>query len=127
MDESARYRLLIAGERVAPEQGTYAVVNPATEQVVGDAPEASIGQAEAAAAAAAEAFPSWSRTTPEARAELLDRAADLVLKAADELVPLVQAETGATLAIARHMQVPITAARLRRYARGALEPRDIAI
>lgn len=115
------YRLIIGGESVAGE-ATYDIVNPATEQVVAAAPEASVAQARAAVDAAADAFESWSATTPEQRGELLDRAADLIDEHTDELVPLVQAETGATYRTARTIQVPQAAARLRRYARGALEP-----
>ena len=77
----------------------YAIVNPATEQVVGEAPEDSVEQVEAAAAAAAEAFPAWSRTSPEERAALLDRAGDIIRDHIDELIPLVQAETGATMRV----------------------------
>src|SRR5688500_11726948 len=102
----AEYRVLIGGERAAGERGTYAIVNPATEEVVGEAPEASTAQVEAAAEAAAAAFPAWSRTTPEQRAELLHRAAELFRDRVDELVPLVQAETGATARVASTMQVP---------------------
>src|ERR1051325_10841431 len=91
------YRLLIGGERVEGSAGGYEVLNPATETVVGEAPEASTAQVEQAAAAAAEAFPAWSRTKPEERAELLNRAADLLRERMDALIPLVQAETGATL------------------------------
>src|SRR5688500_6110740 len=118
----AEYRALIGGSRVAGDRGTYAVVNPATEEVVGEAPEASTAQVEAAAEAAAEAFPAWSRTTPEPRAELINRPADLLRDRVDELVPLVQAETGATARVTQTMQVPTCVDRLRRYARGALEP-----
>ena len=118
----AEYRVLIAGERAAGDRGTYAIVNPATEEVVGEAPEASTAQVEAAAEAAAAAFPAWSRTTPEQRAELLHRAAELFRERVDELVPLVQAETGATARVAQTMQVPTCIERLRRYARGATEP-----
>lgn len=116
--ESDDYRLLIGGEWVDPGDGTYPIVNPATEEVVGHAPNASIADAEAAASAAAEAFPAWSRTKPEQRAQLLDRAADLLEARFEELVPLVQAETGATLRVTKTMQVPTAATRLRRYARG---------
>jgi acyl-CoA reductase-like NAD-dependent aldehyde dehydrogenase len=121
------YRLLIGGERADGERGSYAIVNPATEQVVGEAPEASVAQAEAAATAAADAFPAWSRTKPEQRAELLDRAADLLRQRMDDLIPLVQAETGATMRVASTMQVPTCIERLRRYARGALEPTTIPL
>jgi acyl-CoA reductase-like NAD-dependent aldehyde dehydrogenase len=118
----AEYRVLIGGERVAGDRGTYAVVNPATEDVVGEAPECSVAQVEAAAEAAAAAFPAWSRTTPEQRAELLHRAGDLLRERIEALVPLVQAETGATQRVTQTMQVPTAIERLRRYAKGALEP-----
>ncbi len=121
------YRLLIGGEQVGGEDGGYDIVNPATEEVVGQAPEASTAQVEAAASAAAEALPAWSRTKPEARAALLDRAADLLRARFEELVPLVQAETGATLRVAQTMQVPTCVERLRRYARGAVEPSVIPL
>jgi acyl-CoA reductase-like NAD-dependent aldehyde dehydrogenase len=121
------YRLLIGGERVAGDGGSYAVVNPATEQVVGEAPEASTAQVDAAAEAAAEAFPAWSRTKPEERAALLNRAGDLLRDRIDELIPLVQAETGATQRVASTMQVPTCIERLRRYAKGALEPTRIPL
>jgi acyl-CoA reductase-like NAD-dependent aldehyde dehydrogenase len=127
IDVDAPYRLLIGGEHVAGGDGTYAVVNPATEQVVGHAPDASVADAEAAAQAAADAFPAWSRTTPEHRAELLTRAADLLDARYAELVPLVQAETGATLRVTKQMQVPMAAVRLRRYARGIHEELEIPI
>ena len=123
----ASYRLLIGGERVAGARGTYAIVNPATEEVVGEAPEASVEQAEQAAEAAAAAFPAWSRTKPEHRAELLNRAADLLRDRMEKLIPLVQAETGATIRVATTMQVPTCIERLRRYAKGALEPTTIPL
>jgi len=121
------FQLLIGGERLDGDGGGYDVVNPATEAVVGQAPEASTEQVEAAAAAAADAFPAWSRTKPEARAALLNRAADLLRERMDELIPLVQAETGATQRVASTMQVPTCIERFRRYAKGALEPSTLPL
>ena len=125
IDTDRDYYLWIGGEPVKGSKGTYEVVNPATEEVVGLAPEASADDARAAAAAAAAAFPSWSHTTPEERAALLNRAADLVTEHYAELVPLVQAETGSTMQLAQTAQVGGTIARIRRYARGAMEPLDV--
>jgi acyl-CoA reductase-like NAD-dependent aldehyde dehydrogenase len=122
-----RYSLWIGGDRVDGANGTYEVVNPATEEVVGLAPEATAEDARQAATAAAEAFPAWSQTTPDERARLLDRAADLLQQRVPELIPLVQAETGSTVQMARTAQVPVAVARLRRYARGALEAREIPL
>ncbi len=119
---SDEYRLLVGSERPEGGRGSYAVVNPATEGIVGLAPEASVEQVAEATAAAADAFPAWSRTRPAERAELLSRLADILDRRAGDLVPLVQAETGATLRVARTMQVPQTVDRFRRYARGAGEP-----
>jgi acyl-CoA reductase-like NAD-dependent aldehyde dehydrogenase len=121
------FRMLVGGDLVAGEGGAYDVVNPATEAVVGQAPEASPAQVAAAAGAAADAFPEWSRTKPELRAELLNRAADLLRDRMDDLIPLVQAETGATLRVAQTMQVPTCIERFRRYAKGALEPSTIPL
>jgi acyl-CoA reductase-like NAD-dependent aldehyde dehydrogenase len=122
-----RYSLWIGGDRLDGSNGTYEVVNPATEEVVGLAPEATAEDARQAATAAAEAFPRWSQTTPDERARLLDRAADLLQQRVPELIPLVQAETGSTVQMARTAQVPVAVARLRRYARGALEAREIPL
>ena len=116
-----KHQLYIGGEWADGDGGTYEVVNPATEEVVGHAPQATVEQSLAATAAAREAFDSWSRTTPEHRAALLNRVADLVDARSAELFPLVQAETGATYRVAKTMQVPQVAARFRRYAKGALE------
>jgi acyl-CoA reductase-like NAD-dependent aldehyde dehydrogenase len=121
------YSVLVGGDRAAGARGTYDIVNPATEAVVGQAPEVSVEQAEAAARAAADAFPAWSRTTPQRRGEMLGRLADILAAQSDDLVPLVQAETGAVLRVARTMQVPQTIDRFRRYARGALEPMAIPL
>ncbi|MFF9566910.1 aldehyde dehydrogenase family protein [Streptomyces sp. NPDC014685] len=115
-------RLFIGGRWTEPDHGHYEVIDPATEEVVGLAPEASREQVHAAAAAAREAFTTWSRTRPEERAAILDRAADLIRRDLVACADLARAESGATTATARGMQVAVGAARFRRYARGALEP-----
>ncbi len=120
-------RLLVDGEWVEPEGGHYDVVNPATEQVVGQAPEASEQQALDAAAAAQQAFKSWSRTSAEERAAILHRVVDLLAKRGDEIVPLLQAETGATMRVASTMQVPVAVDRFTRYAREAVLPSSIGL
>src|ERR1035437_6557305 len=110
-------QLLIGGTWVAAGNGTYDIINPATEQVVGQAPNASVDDANNAAAAAAEAFPAWSATPVEERLALLKKAAAAIRAKNDELVPLVIAETGATASVGSRMQVPISADRFDRYSR----------
>ena len=124
---ASTHQLFIDGAWREGGDGSYAVVNPATEEVVGRAPEASAADVADAVAAARRAFEGWSRTSPAERAAVLDRIADAVLAHADELVPLLQAETGATIRVASSMQLPVVADRFRRYARGALEPGATAL
>jgi len=107
--------------------GSYPIVNPATEELVGDAPEAGADDIARAVGAARDAFDGWSRTSPEERSRLLDRAADLVEARRDEFVPLAQAETGSTLTASAQLHFGVLVWRLRRYARGALETRDQAL
>ncbi|MEV2218131.1 aldehyde dehydrogenase family protein [Streptomyces sp. NPDC050997] len=110
-------RLFVGGAWVEPEGGHYEVVDPATEETVGWAPEASRDQVRAACAAAREAFGPWSRTAPEERSAVLGRAADIIRGHVEPYASLARAETGATTATARAMQVGVAAARFRRYAR----------
>ncbi len=112
----------IAGAWRAPEKGHYPVVNPATEEVVGEAPESTPAEVADAVAAARAAQDGWSRTRPRERAAVLDRIADLLTERRGELLPLLQAETGATTRVASALQLPTAADRFRRYARGATEP-----
>jgi acyl-CoA reductase-like NAD-dependent aldehyde dehydrogenase len=121
------YRLYIGGEWVEPDNGYYDVINPATEQVVGRAPEASKAQVYAAAAAAKAALPAWSATKPEERAEILNRVVDVIGKHADDYAEVAQAETGATSATVKSLQVNVAMQRFRRYAQGALESNQIPL
>ena len=122
-----QYRLLIGGEWVDGSDGTYGIVNPATEEIVGEAPEASASDAEAAAQAARDALPAWKRTTPQERANLLSALAVEIKRRSDDLLPLIMAETGATLSVGSALQIPQAVARFERYARGALQEIDIPL
>lgn len=120
-----RQRLFVGGSWAEPDGGYYAVVDPASEETVGWAPEASRDQVHAACAAAREAFGPWSGTSPEERAAVLGRAADIIRGHLVPYAELAQAETGATTGTARGMQVGVGAARFRRYAQ--VEPAEWAI
>ena len=74
--------LFINGAKVAPEAGTEAVINPATEAVIGQAPVASLTQVDAAIAAARESDflkdalgPEMHRTFTEVKAAEYQRVA----------------------------------------------------
>ena len=112
------HQLLIGGKWVDAGDGTYDIINPATEQVVGQAPNASKEDAAAAAAAAAHALPSWAATPGRGTAEpFLKRVAPAIRAKGDELVALVIAETGATASVGSRMQVPVSCDRFDRYSR----------
>jgi acyl-CoA reductase-like NAD-dependent aldehyde dehydrogenase len=121
------YRLLIGGEWVEGSDGTYPIINPATEEVVAEAPEASVGDAAAAAAAARDAQPRWAAVPREERAGLLQAVADGVRRRQHELMPLIVAETGATLSVGSALQVPMCVNRFERYARGAVQEIDVPL
>jgi len=114
--------LLIGGKWVPASDGTYDIINPATEEVVGQAPNASAADALAAAAAAKEAQPAWAAWSVEERSALMYEAARAIRAKSDELLPLVIAETGATTTVGSRMQVPVAADRFERYAR---DPRPV--
>ncbi|WP_108522279.1 aldehyde dehydrogenase family protein [Bradyrhizobium algeriense] len=73
-------------------------VNPSdTKDIVGQAVRGTRAQAEAAIAAAKAAFPTWSRSTPQLRYDVLKKASDEILARKDELGRLLSREEGKTL------------------------------
>ncbi|HJM23407.1 MAG TPA: aldehyde dehydrogenase family protein, partial [Candidatus Thalassarchaeum sp.] len=69
-----REELYIAGQWVKPlGEGTIEVTNPANEELIGSVPVGSAADVDIAVAAAHSAFPSWSQTPVEERAEFLNR------------------------------------------------------
>jgi aldehyde dehydrogenase (NAD+) len=88
---------LIGGEWIA-DGARSADVNPSnTDEVVGNAVRGTRAQADAAVAAAKAAFPAWSRSTPQARYDILKKASDEILARKDELGLLLSREEGKTL------------------------------
>ena len=116
------HQLLIGGKWVEASEGTYDIVNPATEAVVGQAPNAGASDARAAAEAAKEAQPAWAALSQDERSALMRDAAAAIRAKSAELLPLVIAETGATATVGSRMQVPVAADRFERY---ALDPRQV--
>ena len=121
------YRLLIGGEWVDGDNGSYDIINPATEQVVGQAPEASAEQALAAARAAQEAFPKWWRTPVEERARLLAAVTERLRAKMDDFIPLIISECGATALVGSRMQVPVAIERFDRYSKAATKDLNIPL
>ncbi len=98
--------LYMNGAWVAPAQpGTIEVIHSHTEEVIGSIPEGASQDAERAIAAARAAFDGWARTSPEARAEYLQKIADGLKARSDELAQTVAAEVGMPLKLAAKVQI----------------------
>lgn len=109
-------RMLIDGELV-DAAGTFASLNPATEEVLGYAPEGTVADAERAVAAARRAFDTgdWA-TDVDLRIRCLDQFHRALVEHRDELAELTIAEVGATPALTQGAQLDQPIAIVRYYA-----------
>ncbi len=111
----------IGGEWAGSISGaTFDRRNPArADDVVATAPDSTPKDVEEAVTSVAEGHRAWADTAPEARADVLSRAADILASRADELAEELVREEGKTLAEAR-METRRTPQNLRFYAGEAL-------
>jgi len=96
----------IDGAWVESEDGTrHAVINPATEEATAEITLGSQADVDKAVAAARKAFESFSRTSVEERAALLDRILEEYKKRAADMAEAISLEMGAPISIAKTAQV----------------------
>src|SRR5258705_10749879 len=88
---------LIDGEWLANGSLSHIVSPTDTRDIVGQPVGCTGGLAEVAITAAKTAFPAWSRSTPQARYDILKKASDEILARKDELGRLLSREEGKTL------------------------------
>jgi aldehyde dehydrogenase (NAD+) len=89
---------IIGGEQIAGNQ-TFRNINPSnTDDVIGDFASGSAADVTKAVAAAKAAFPTWSRSTPQERYDVLKKASDEVLARKEELGRILSREEGKILA-----------------------------
>jgi betaine-aldehyde dehydrogenase len=96
--------LRVGGATLAADDGrTRAIVNPATGDVLAHVPEAGHAEAAAAVTTARRAFDDgpWPRTSPQARARVLERVADALEGDAERFAALETLDTGKPLAESR--------------------------
>jgi aldehyde dehydrogenase (NAD+) len=100
-------KLFINGAWAAPEAGTDAVINPASEAVIGHAPVASAAQVQAAIAAARDAFDTgpWPNMTMDERATYMDKMVVALKARQANIAALIIAEVGCAQGITHMMQV----------------------
>lgn len=98
---SPAYNLIIGRQLLAGAQGTFDVLNPATEQPVGACPKASVEQLDQAVAAAQLAFEQWKLSSHAERQRVLNAIADQLEKRAGELARIIVQEQGKPLFLAQ--------------------------
>ncbi|MGC4757751.1 aldehyde dehydrogenase family protein [Micromonospora trifolii] len=100
----------IGGETVPSTAGTLPVVNPATGEVVAETPAGTAADVDSAVAAARAAFPAWSATSPQHRADVLRRLGTGLAARTEEIAQAITAEMGSPIGMSRTAQVAFPAA-----------------
>jgi aldehyde dehydrogenase (NAD+) len=86
-------------------KGRLTVIDSTTEAVFATIPEGVAEDADLAVAAARQAFPAWSNTAPEQRADVLARVAQIMTTRRDELADVISHELGMPRGQAAAIQV----------------------
>ncbi len=81
--------------------GSFAVVNPATEEAIAELEQVGVEETDAAVGRARAAFPAWRAVTPSDRARLLRRLATLIEEHAEELARIETRNVGKPIADSR--------------------------
>lgn len=98
----------IDGQWVAPlGEQRFTVINPATEQGVAELAMGNAADVDRAVAAARAAFDSWSETTVETRAALLEKLIAIYQRRYEEIAQAMSLEMGAPIRFSREGQTPV--------------------
>ncbi|WP_156840570.1 aldehyde dehydrogenase family protein [Novosphingobium aquimarinum] len=111
-----KHRLFIGGNWVDPAEGQgFATSDPATGEKLGEIPRGSDVDVDRAVAAARKAMedPAWRDMKPAQRARLMERLADAMESAMDELGVLESLDNGKSLRDARNFDLPHAIATVR--------------
>ncbi len=94
-----KLELFIDGQwKSGDNRRTEAVINPADESVIGDLPHATTEDLNDAVKSAVRGFKVWRNTPLQQRADVLNKAADIVTKRKDKNTEIMTMEQGKTLA-----------------------------
>ena len=81
--------------------GTIPVLDPSTGSTICEVATAGDSECEAAISAAHRAFPSWAKTAPRVRSEILRKAFEIMVAESDHLAKIVSMENGKVLTDAK--------------------------
>ncbi len=108
--------MIIGGERITgSHRDTIDVINPVTEETIGRLPVATPDDLDRALTVASEGFELWRKSSPQQRATVLQNAAEIMTKRADELVHVAVVESGKTAREA-HIEVMMNVSLFQFYA-----------
>ena len=103
-------KLYINGTWVRSQgNGSIDVINAATEAVMGSIPAGTPADVDAAVAAAKTAFPTWSQTTPAARAAFIEKLAAGLTVRSEEIARTISGEVGMPLKLSKAIQAGLPA------------------
>jgi aminomuconate-semialdehyde/2-hydroxymuconate-6-semialdehyde dehydrogenase len=112
----------IGNEALPSQRGQWLdVYEPATGEVYARVAQSEGEDVDAAVAAAQTAFPGWSQTPPEARAEVLNRIADLIERNQDSYVSAESRDTGKPTRLAAQVDIPRAVSNFRFFASAAIQ------
>ncbi|KAM6185971.1 2-aminomuconic semialdehyde dehydrogenase isoform 2-T2 [Rhynchocyon petersi] len=94
--------------------------DPSTGEVYCRVPDSGKEEIDAAVEAAREAFPGWSARSPQERAGVLNRLADLLEQSLEEFAQAESRDQGKTLTLARTMDIPRSVLNFRFFASSIL-------
>jgi len=113
-----RDKLFIGGRWVAPSgREMIDVHNAGTGEVMGRVPAGGAKDVDAAVAAALRAFESWSNTSADKRAELLEKVSANLKARTDELAKTIAQEVGMPLKLAGRIQAGLPIANFANFAK----------
>ena len=111
----------IGGELVKSVSGKYLDnFNPATGEAYSLIPDSDERDVEAAVAAAKKAFPAWSKTSAEARHDILMRVSSLIERDLDFLAEAESVDNGKPKTLAKQVDIPRAVSNLKFYATAAM-------
>jgi len=113
-----RDKFFIGGRWIAPSgKETIEVHNAGNGQVMGRIPAGGAKDVDAAVAAARGAFDKWAQTSPEKRAEFLDKISAGLKARADELARIIAQEVGMPLKLAGRIQAGLPIANFSNFSK----------
>ncbi|EFL51468.1 Aldehyde dehydrogenase (NAD(+)) [Solidesulfovibrio fructosivorans JJ]] len=111
------YKLFINGKWVESSCGkTFEATNPANGETLATCANACPDDVDMAVAAAWDAFPAWKKTSPQERAAMLNKIADLIDANADHLAMVETCDNGKPIRETKNIDVPLSSDHFRYFA-----------